>query len=83
MNVMKFPVKTFFADLEHPIIILTISNTRKHIYKFMLLHITNLSTIKHGFKITVLVYYYFKNDNSNANEEKTFGGKCKHCICFV
>ena len=54
MNVMKFPVKTIFADLEHPIIILTISNTRKHIYKFMLLNITNLSTIKHGFK-TVLV----------------------------
>ena len=48
----------------------------------MLLNITNLSTIKHGFK-TVLVYYYFKNDSSNANEEKTFGGKCKHCINFV
>ena len=47
----------------------------------MLLNITNVSTIKHGFK-TVLVYYYFKNDNSNANEEKKFGEKCKHCISF-
>ena len=51
----------------------------------MLLNITNLSTIRNGFKTVVVktCTLLFQEDNSNANEEKTFGGKCKHCINFV